>query len=124
MGAVDYLFDSNVLINVLNVYREDATAILRSTPRRHRAISIITWIEVLAGTIRVDQLETEAFVSDFKVIDVTAEIATRAVAIRREMRLKLPDAIIYATALTTGRTLVTFNSRDFPANTPSVHLLS
>ncbi len=124
MGPVDYLFDSNVLINVLNVYREDATAILRRTPHRYRAISIITWMEVLAGAVQIDQLETEAFVNDFQVMEVTAEIAARTVLVRRQMRLKLPDAIIYSTALATGRTLVTFNSRDFPAGTPSVHLLS
>jgi predicted nucleic acid-binding protein len=34
--------------------------------------------------------------------------------------MKLPDAVIYATALVAGRTLVTFNTRDFAASMPHV----
>ena len=44
----------------------------------------------------------------------------RTILVRRQMRLKLPDAIIYASALVTGRTLVTYNTRDFALGTPSV----
>ena len=44
--------------------------------------------------------------------------------LRQTMRLKLPDAIIYATALETGRTLVTMNSRDFPPGTEAVFIPS
>ncbi len=40
--------------------------------------------------------------------------------VRKTTRLKLPDAIIYSTALAMGRTLLTLNSRDFPPGTPSV----
>jgi predicted nucleic acid-binding protein len=50
------------------------------------------------------------------IAGITVEIAERAVRLRRTMRLKLPDAIIEATALTSGRTLVTHNTRDFPAD--------
>ena len=123
VGSVDYLFDSNVLIYVLNRYNADAVELLANTPSGSRAISMITWMEVLAGATALDTDDTRQFLSDFQVIELTKEITETTVGIRRSMRLKLPDSIIYATAVATGRTLVTFNSRDFPSGTPLVHLL-
>jgi predicted nucleic acid-binding protein len=47
----------------------------------------------------------------------------RAAALRRERpRLKLPDAIILATAQTRGRVLVTRNTKDFPAEMPGIRV--
>ena len=123
VGPIDYLFDSNVLIYVLNRY-DGAEDFLAETPVRSRAISMITWMEVLAGATAVDESDTRQFLDDFETIEMTREIAEVAVRIRRGMRLKLPDAIIYATALHSGRTLVTFNSRDFTPGTPQVQLLN
>jgi hypothetical protein len=42
--------------------------------------------------------------------------------VRRERRLKLPDAIILATAETADRLLITRNTRDFPANDPGIRI--
>lgn len=47
-------------------------------------------------------------------------VAQEAVRLRRAGRLRLPDAIIYATARVHGRTLVTRNTRDFPEGEPGV----
>ncbi len=124
MGSVEFLLDSDTLINVLNTYSIEAFAFLTTTPASSLAISLISWIEVLAGTNPLSYGDTEHFLSGFPVLGVTNEAARRAVEVRKRLRVKLPDAIIYATALSTGRTLVTFNKRDFPAGTPSVHLLS
>ena len=123
VGPIDYLFDSNVLIYVLNRYNDAALEFLSSTPINSRAISMITWMEVLAGATAPDVDETRRFLNDFQLVELTKEIAETTVSIRRSMRLKLPDAIIYATAITTGRTLVTFNSRDFSPGTPLTRLL-
>jgi len=49
-------------------------------------------------------------------------VAERAAANRRQMRIKLPDAIILATAETAGRTLVTRNVKDFPAGMGGVRV--
>jgi predicted nucleic acid-binding protein len=45
---------------------------------------------------------------------VTEAVAGRAAENRRVRRIKLPDAIILATAETTSRQLLTRNVRDFP----------
>lgn len=55
----------------------------------------------------------------FEVIDITQEIAKRSVNLRQEYGIKLPDAIILATAQIQRRELVTRNTKDF-AGIPGV----
>ena len=62
------------------------------------------------------------FLKRFEVHPVTFPIAERAVAIRRESRQRLPDAIIWATAQELNIILVTRNSRDFPADHPGIRI--
>jgi predicted nucleic acid-binding protein len=65
-------------------------------------------MEVLAGA---DDAEEEAiireFLSRFKVQPLEKAVAERAIKIRRQQKLKLPDAIIWATA----KELAGFSSR-------------
>jgi predicted nucleic acid-binding protein len=56
-----------------------------------------------------------AFLLNFECLPITAAVADRAAVIRREERLKMPDAIILATAEVAGRKLVTRNVKDFPS---------
>ena len=63
---------------------------------------------------------TRAFLNGFSIVSVTDAIAERAVKLRRERRIKLPDAIILATSLEQGLMLVTRNSKDFGAKLPGV----
>jgi hypothetical protein len=42
--------------------------------------------------------------------------------IRKKFRIRLPDAIVWATARTNGCLLVTRNARDFPAKEPGVRI--
>ena len=104
------LFDSNILIDALNGYNR-AEALLRQALAP--SISVITWMEVLAGVDADDEQEVRAFFRTFEVIALSDDIMDRSIILRRTSRLKLLDAIILATAQTTGRTLYTRNSRDF-----------
>ena len=56
----------------------------------------------------------------FIVIGLDDAVAERAVVLRQTYRLKFPDAVIWAAAQTTGRLLVTRNTKDFPADEPGV----
>jgi predicted nucleic acid-binding protein len=86
-------------------------------------ISIVAWIEVLAGTMSDGQMRLARGVLDrLRVIDVTPPIAEEAVRIRRERRMKLPDAIILATARHLGVPLLTRNTKDFDASDPMVRV--
>ena len=114
---VGALFDTNILIDHLNAVPHAREEIGRF---ESRAVSIITWMEVMVGA-NDDLIEpTRRFLDGFKVIALDDEIARRAVELRRAHRIKLPDAVIWATAQTTGRLLVTRNTKDFSPDDPGV----
>ena len=113
------LFDTCILIDYLRGITQARTECNRHTDR---AISIISWIEVMAGTTAANQDDTRTFLLNFHPAPLTPDVAERAVAIRRAKRIKLPDAIIQATAEIDGRVLITRNSRDFPAAAPGIHV--
>lgn len=106
------LFDTNILIDHLNGVRRATQEIKGSSGP---AISIITWIEVMTGADNPeDEAVLRSFLANFQCLPVSSAVAERAAENRREKRIKLPDAIILATAETAGRQLVTRNVRDFP----------
>jgi predicted nucleic acid-binding protein len=107
------------LIDYLNAVPQ-ARAELQLYPRK--AISIITWMEVMVGARSEVESATRAFLSGFEVVGLDETIAERAVDLRRSHRIKLPDAIIWATAQTRAMLLVTRNTRDFAADDPGVRL--
>lgn len=114
---VGALFDTNILIDHLNAVPQARKEIARF---ENRAISIITWMEVMVGA-KVDLTEqTRRYLSGFEVIALDNEIADRAVTLRQTHRVKLPDAVIWATAQTAGRLLVTRNTKDFPPDDPGI----
>jgi predicted nucleic acid-binding protein len=117
---VGALFDTNILIDHLNAVPQAREEIERF---ENRAISIITWMEVMVGA-DADLVEpTRRFLEGFEVIALDDQIADRAVELRRAHRIKLPDAVIWATAQTTGWLLVTRNTKDFPTGDPGIREL-
>ena len=114
------LFDTNILIDHLNGVAKATREIRRS---HDPAISVITWIEVMTGAASPsEEAILRAFLSNFQYLEMTREVAERAAVIRRRKRIKMPDAIILATAETAGRQLVTRNVKDFPAGTRGVRV--
>lgn len=114
---VGALFDTNILIDHLNAIPEARREIARF---ESRAVSVITWMEVMVGA-RADLVEsTRLFLEAFEVLPLDDGIANRAVELRRTHRIKLPDAVIWATAQTAGRLLVTRNTKDFPRDDPGI----
>jgi predicted nucleic acid-binding protein len=119
MGPVRTLFDTNILIDYLNgvVAARDEIAL-----HDHPMISLITWMEVLAGTSAEQSIPVRAFLRRFECIGIDGDIAERAVAVRHARRLKLPDAIIRATAMERSALLVTRNTKDFPDDEPGIRV--
>ena len=116
---VEALFDTTILVDALRQIPEAADELRRY--RRH-AISRITWIEVLAGTRAETREGTLNFLDRFEVIELDADIGRTAADLRQQMRIKLPDAIIWTTAQRRSLILVTRNSKDFPPGTPGVRI--
>lgn len=110
LNNVTYLFDTNILIDYLKGYQSASDIIEQSLPAK---ISIITWIEVLVGTTADNRQATEDFLSEFEIIDLDKTIATQAINVRKQHKIKLPDAVIWATAKHYGYILVTRNTKDF-----------
>ena len=88
-------------------------------------ISTITAMEVLSWPGHSDESVemTTTFLEVFDEIVIDDEIKAVAIKIRRNYRLKLPDAIIAATALHLGLPLVTRNVKDFN-NIPELRLIN
>ena len=115
----DLQFDTDILIDALRGYPQAKAELRRA---KARWISRITWIEVLCGADPAGFAEIEAFLDHFSVIELDADIARRAALIRGEGRMRLPDAIIWASAQARGHVLVTRNCRDFPEGMPGVRI--
>jgi predicted nucleic acid-binding protein len=114
---VKALFDTNILVDYLNAVPEARTELQRYP---EKAISIITWMEVMVGASRDLEAATRSFLRDFNSLAVDEQIAERAVSLRRSHRIKLPDAVIWATAQVHAMLLVTRNTRDFPDGDPGI----
>lgn len=114
---VKALFDTNILIDHLSAVPAARDEIGRY---EDRAISIITWMEVMVGAEAKLAEPTRQFLQSFTILPLDDEIAERAVMLRKEYRMKLPDAVIWASAQMNARLLVTRNTKDFPAGEPGV----
>ena len=119
-GRVTRVLDSNVVIDALAGHPQANREILGELDCR---ISRISWIEVLVGC-RTSEEEQAArqLMATLVIVDVASAIADEAVVIRRNSRLKLPDAIVLATARVAGCQLVTRNTKDFSADDPGIRV--
>lgn len=112
------VFDTNILIDLFN-NRVEAADVIEGTAL-HRAVSLITWMEVMVGARRHGhEAKTAAVMGAFEVIDVSRDIAERSVLLRMKHGMKLPDAIILATAQSRNCSLISRNTKDF-AGVPGV----
>ena len=103
--VADLLVDTDVFIDHLRGARE-----LR--PGRNRLhYSVITRCELLSGA--VGSALVQQLLEPFRELAVDRPVAERAGRIRRETGIATPDALIAATAIENGLTLVTRNRRHF-----------
>ena len=104
------LLDTNILIDVL---RGEAPALAWLEQQQRAHISVISWIEVLVGCREGENAPVEAWLGSFPRLPIDDAIALETVRLRQRHGLKIPDAIILATARCADLTLATRNSRDF-----------
>jgi predicted nucleic acid-binding protein len=113
------LLDTSILIDFLNAVPEARDEMARYPDK---AVSIVTWMEVVIGAPSALADATRNFLNGYEIVALDAPVAERAVELRRSHRIKLPDAVIWATAQIHGMLLVTRNTRNFPADDPGIRL--
>ena len=113
------VFDTNIVIDALNGVAEADTEYNRY---ERVLISRVTWMEVLIGAEGDDSELRDFLETHFEIIPLDLAVAEIAVQLRREQRLRLPDAIIWATARVNDAILVTRNTKDFNPDWDGIHL--
>lgn len=101
----NYLVDTDVFVDHLRGFRE-------FVPKAHRIhYSVISRAELFAGNTATELVNI--LLSPFKEIAIGRSVAERAGRVRRESGIRLPDALIAATALENKLSLYTRNLKDF-----------
>jgi len=112
MNGKKALLDSNIII-YLSQGKLDVDEIL--SEYNEFFISIITYMEVLGYQFEnQDEKELiEQLLDQFEIIQLDMEIAKEVILIKQTKKIKLPDAIIFATAKMNDCNLMTNNVDDF-----------
>lgn len=110
-----YLLDTNILIYYFNGDMESAVKSKVSMVMRESfQISVISKMEFLGFPFNLLERQKATQLMEYAVIrTLSDEIVQRVIDIRQEKRIKLPDAIIAATAMKYSAILVTRNTKDF-----------
>ena len=111
-GKDSFLIDTNIIIYLtqgklkLNDFAKEGGCLY---------ISSISYIEALGYPFenQSDERGVTDYCEKFKRIFLTKEIEKQTILIRKSNKIKLPDAIIAATAMVNNLTLVTNNIDDF-----------
>ncbi len=116
MERVNYLIDSDVLIDYLRGIEEARGFLLELRKEHSFWISTINVMEVYSGE-EIKNPERRQVISEFldsfKVIELNEKIAKRAGLIRANTDSPFADAAIAATSLDYELVLVTFNEKHF-----------
>ncbi len=116
---VKALFDTNILLDYLKGVTQAQREIAL---QKDVAISIVTRMEVLVGVEPAAEPAIRMFLDTFITVPLDEDVAERAIVLRRKHRLKLADAIIWASAQAQGRIFVTRDMKDFPGDDPGIRM--
>jgi len=108
-----FLIDTNVVIGYLsNQLPPESALVIGQLPC---VISVITRIELIGWyNATPAQLEKiHLFVDQAQIYNLSEEIIQQTIALRQQYKIKLPDAIIAATAMVHNHALLTRNAEDF-----------
>jgi predicted nucleic acid-binding protein len=121
----NYLFDTNIVLDLLH---DDSSKdyIQANFDKYNLYISVITNIELLSfPKITVIQAQKISnFLKSFQILPLNNEIEIITILIRRDKLLKIPDAIIVASAVVCGATLFTNDNRILKLKWPGLDVRS
>ncbi|WP_353197624.1 type II toxin-antitoxin system VapC family toxin [Parapedobacter defluvii] len=114
--ASGYLIDTSAVIKYLNgSFPEPALEFMDSIVDGASNLSFVSEIELQVWTPEnPDDLSVyQQFVLNSIVIGVDDDIIAETIRVRKSHKIKLPDALIAATAIVNGLTLIADNDKDF-----------
>ena len=106
------LIDSNIIIYAA----QPSHTVLRQFIATHApAVSAVSYVEVLGyhGLTPAEKQHFEAFFAASTIIPIAQPVIEQAVKLRQQRKMTLGDALIAATCLVHGFTVVTRNTKDF-----------
>jgi predicted nucleic acid-binding protein len=111
-----FLLDTNTVIYYTNDnLPENAADFLDKQLSEGVFLSVISEIELLSW--QFPSIETElvmqTFINECSIVKLTRSIVLKTIEIRKANKMKLPDAVIAATALVHDLTLISRNDGDF-----------
>ncbi len=100
---MNYLLDTNIVIYLQKGW------LAEPLPEGYMAISIITEIELrgFPGLSTVQENHLAAFLAEIRIDGLDYNVKEAAIRLRHNHRIKLPDALIAATALVNNAVLLT-----------------
>lgn len=101
-----YLGGEKAVVEQVDLWRKEFGFLITSTIVQ---IELLSYPDLRPREVRI----IAELLATMHVVAVDDAVASLAAAVRRSYRLKLADAIVAATALHTGTSLVTRNMRDF-----------
>jgi predicted nucleic acid-binding protein len=115
--GIKYLWDTNTAIYYLQkLFPPSAEQFMDSILQDYQpSISAITEIELLCwkAANEEDLAVLTNFIEDSVIFELEKDIKLKTVDLRKNYKIKLPDAIIAATAIEHNLTLLTRNISDF-----------
>ena len=102
-----FVLDTNVVLYLLG------NRVAEPLPSGSYVLSIISEMELLSypNLSETEEQQIRNFLGQLQIIGLSHRVKTTAIDLRKQHGIKLPDAIISATALTLDATLLTNDSR-------------
>ncbi|MFA6401052.1 MAG: type II toxin-antitoxin system VapC family toxin [Salinivirgaceae bacterium] len=116
MATTGYLIYTNTAIDYIGeTMPQSGLAFMDNIIDKEYSISVISHIELYAYSklSEKDKETLDIFTGQASVLNINDDIIEQTIELRKTYKTKLPDAIIAATALVYGLTLISHNTKDF-----------
>jgi hypothetical protein len=112
------IIDTDILIDAAHQISEAVECLIQIERQSVLAVSVITQMELLVGCrSRAELRHTERFLQRFQVLKVSEPVCDVALGLLRQYRLshglRIPDALIAATAMTMNQPFISKNQGDY-----------
>ena len=113
MSGIKFLLDTNFILGMLKSTPEVVDVLSSKSLRSDQcAYSVITRMELLGfpGMTSAEEQLIRSTLERFQHLGISAEVEEAVIHLRRARRIKLPDALIAATALSHDLELLTLDA--------------